>query len=364
MEKLNIHNIKNITWVEKILKDHLIVNWKRIVIFEYLSNFHQPIFSEFTNTFGKSIEIKVIKSKFHETVNELLEKEFLIKESILWHTGWEFGIVTKKKSESTIKPTGITTDLLDVFKSHEKGEDYIYRHYLSIEAEDDNINSFALNILEKLNNENLIIRLLGKEDIQKHLASTLQSSFIQNEDDISEFNMTWANLIEKIWLKRYKVFSAIDRLVNKRLNRKKEILDDSILEPLNQSIWKDESWLDFWTHFIWALEIKWLPKQEFNVLKFISLYLDEGDSIGISISPSADNTKTNLQLFLYIKDLNKEIIDSKLDKIKNHIGYDFYSDRVIARSSRLLSNYTWCLNKDLNSKKQYDSHFIKNNLIF
>jgi len=68
----------------------------------------------------------------------------------------------------------IPSEQLESFISNEKGEKYIYRHYVIIDIpEEKNIETITYEFISQIRDNNSIIRLLKKKDLEKYLKNEL-----------------------------------------------------------------------------------------------------------------------------------------------------------------------------------------------
>ena len=206
---------------------------------------------------------------------------------------------------------------------------------------------------------------------------------------------------EKESLKFYEIFTNPSKLsyisiqkINKFLHtveksffqQKIENIDEDVLDILSTPTFKWDNFIKIGNKYKWWLYLKWIPKDNFNILKYLFLYLEPGDSISIHMYPESKHTlkekelewvekyltkkekkETNdiyMQVLINMSEINNILLDKKIEKFQLIIWEDFYTQRITWVMSNYFTTYIGTWENKLQLERLYNKERLINNLLF
>lgn len=394
MEKLSINDKSDILWIRSINNNFLVWDKRQIIIFEYLAKFEESFLFKYIYELWMEFQVKIKKELIKNKKDDFLNSEYIDLKRVERIKNDDYSIILEESKEEELKTTKIGENDLNAFISTEKGEEYIYRHFIIINIpRGENIHKLTYDFINQIQDSWNIIRLLKRKEIKEYLQDELK------EREKSKYNLEndWFKIKKRDFIlnpsktSHYltKKISKILDISEKSFFQSKIIgIDNDILEILNtETIKTNNSIINWGTHIAW-LYIKWLPKDNFNILKYLFLYLENWDSITINIykenkhktieekrglsrlnEDNKDNTKDNeeniyLQIVVNIKEINQELLNKKIDNFQLSIWEDIYTQRISWVMSNYFATYIWTWENKLNLEKEYKKQRLIRNLLF
>ncbi len=390
MEKLNINDKSEILWLDSI--EHNIIHWenRKVIIFEYFSNFLKTFLYKKIERFWFNFQVKIRKELFSECKKDFLDSEYIDLEKLNLKNNSKYSIVLEQDKEEDLETIKLSEKDLETFISSEKGSNYIYRHYIIINiAEKENINHIVYDFISQIKDSNNIIRLLTWENLKNYLKKDLQSekqqSFNLEDNFVKTSNST--GILQKIaFLTSQKVKNLTKMIERSFFNQNLNNIDSDIIDILDITTYKHNDYIQTGNRYTWWIYLKWIPNDNFNILKFLFLYLEKWDSITINMYPEnkhvlkeiektwvdryLGNKKEEkeeeiyMQILINLSDSNNILLDQKIENFQLFIWEDFYTQRISWSMSRYYATYIWTWENKLNLEKLYNKNRLKNNLIF
>lgn len=398
-DKLEIFDIKNIQ------EDFIIWKDRRILIFEYFWIFKSNIISEIIKEKWFDFQVKIKKEKFEDVKNEILGSNFLDLSELEEKKWSNFSILLNDQYREKEKYKKVQDEEIFQFLKEEKWEIYIYRHYLCINFIGNNkedIESKIYDFLYEISDKNLIIKRLNNIELEKYLFKEINFPYSSAENIKQYSNIIKEEKKAELWFLKiidpvfyvkkvtnllWKIISLID---NSFFQWKAENIWWFMLDLFSQRMFKGDNFFQIWFNYKWGLIIKWIPKEDFNILYNIFYYLEKGDSVTINIysykkykiEKKVLNTgvekflekkddydenfknKSYLQIVINFNDLNPEILDNRIKKFQLDIWTDFYTQRIVHAMSRYITTSIGTWKNTLILERAYNSERISKNLLF
>jgi len=368
------------------------IHWKnrKIVIFEYFSNFQKSILFEIIKDKNLDFQVKIKKESFKDTKEEILNSMYFDFSNLIKKEESEFSIsINDKEGREKIWKRKIAENELSTFITNEKGTDYIYRHYLIINVQwTENLEQIIYDFYESIKNKKeILFRQLENTDLEKYLFNEINYTFSEN-------NWIQENLLTKNEEEDSRnILSIIKNSVNKIeesfFYQDLKNVSLEVQNILSQKMFKWDSYFQIWNNFKWGLVISWIPKDNFNVLKYLFSFLLKEDSVTINIYPykkhalknrealwvdsmfkKEDSNKNQvveknyLQLLINFNDLNPYQLSRRTQDFIREIWSDFLVQKIENRMSWYIKTSLWTGLNALNLELAFNEDRLKSNLIF
>ena len=392
MNKLSINDKTIILWINNIEGNTIVWKDRKVIIFEYFSKFQESFLFEKVNTLWFNFQIKIRKEKLKNCETNLLKTEYIDLQKLDLQNNSKYSIVLDEDKKKELDTININKEQLEVFVEEKNGEKYIYRHYAIIDIpKDKNIETIVYEFISQIRDHNNIIRLLKQEDLKDYLSKEL----LNEKKGGGDANQTETKLkFYEFFTNPSKVAFSFVQKVDKILQiieksffqQKIENIDSDILEMLSTPTYKWESFIKNWALYKGWLYLKWIPKENFNILQYLFLHLEEWDSITINMYPESKHilkkaelegvdkylNKTEeeigkdmyMQLLINFNDINETILEKRIEQFQLIIWAEFYTQRINSVMSKYFATYIWVWGNQLNLERLYDKERLVNNLFF
>jgi hypothetical protein len=230
------------------------IHWKnrKIVIFEYFSNFQKSILFEIIKDKNLDFQVKIKKESFKDTKEEILNSMYFDFSNLIKKEESEFSIsINDKEGREKIWKRKIAENELSTFITNEKGTDYIYRHYLIINVQwTENLEQIIYDFYESIKNKKeILFRQLENTDLEKYLFNEINYTFSEN-------NWIQENLLTKNEEEDSRnILSIIKNSVNKIeesfFYQDLKNVSLEVQNILSQKMFKWDSYFQIWNNFKW-----------------------------------------------------------------------------------------------------------------
>lgn len=383
MQKLLTAKDKSgIVWIQSINTDYMInTEGKKVYILEYLWIFEDSFFMNFLIEKWYDFTVKITKiNNFSDTKKNY----FYDSSTVIQLTSNPYFIYINDNKREKIPMRTLTSQEINYFIQEEKGTSYMYQHFISLILDKDiDIDFLIYELLFFVKQENFFLRKLEKNDIIKYL---------KHEISPGEKNHTYLSQNREKW-----IWNRILNKVNNFLNLLEKIYYESNIQDIDLEILElIETEMSKWDNFMlvgssykgWCI-IKWIPIQDFHILKFLGYYMNIWDSITINLYSAesmklikeektwidavinySDDTDIEENQLLYMSFLlhfseeNNIMLDQTINKFILNIGNDFYVQRIVTSMSRYFTARLWVGKNTLKLERGFQKERIEKNIIF
>ena len=411
MTELSIKDKTEIFDITRIDKDNIYGKNRRIMVFEYFSDFSTSLLYEVIRDKNLDFQVKIVKEKYDEVQNSLLEQEYFDFQPVIDKQDSKYNInIYDGEWDEQIWFKKIEEKDLDKFVI----DDYIYRHYLVInreqlnsnESSEENIDFIVYQFLISIRNADILLRPVINEDLESYIFNDINFPNKYWDDPVileKKENINWSLLNEyDEWIVKKSIFlfgslwSFVWRYVDGFVATVEKLfyhvdikwITSNVAMIFASKMIKWDNYLSVWGNYKWGVLIKWLPKDNFNVLKYLFLFLERWDSIVINLYPfkkhEIEDTRvltwlekvygsekkkeepdmSYLQMIVNFNDLSLFLLNKRIHNFQLSIWGDFYTQRVWERMSSYIETVISVGDNKLNNERLFDNSRLKSNIIF
>jgi len=394
--KLSINDKVNILDITSIQDRYIVGENRKAIVFEYFSKFEQSFLYSIIEELNLDFQVKIKKELYLWIKEELLSSEYYDIQKLQDSLNSKYSIILESDKENEVTSSKIEEGDIINFISKEKWELYLYRHYLIINVTNDqDINKMTFDFLSKIKQKDIIIRLLKEKELTSYLFSEINFPLqkiwnsYQNkekEDNPLQIHKILLDPSNLAFTVVKKIHSFIHTIEDSFFQWKLEWIDQNTLNVLENNTIKWNNNIQIWNNFKGGLNLKWIPKDDFNILKFLFIYLNVWDSITINLYPEQKHILEKvelkginkylhkdeeveydwnyLQLLINFNDINETLLEKRIKQFQLDIWDDFYTQRVIGTMSKYFKTFIGTWENNLNNERLYSKERLINHLIF
>lgn len=355
---------------------------KKVYVLEYLGIFEDPFLMNFLIQTGHDFTIKIVKTNnFSQTRQNLFYDSTTVTKLL----SSPYFIFINDDQREKIPQKNLSAEEISYFIQEEKWTQYMYRHFISLVLEKwVDIDALIYELLFFVKKENFHLRLLEKSDLVEYLRQEIPETVKMHTRNFIEHNTKW--IWNKILSKVNNFFNLLEKIYyESSIND----IDIEILELLETEMSKWDNYMLVADSYKGWVIVKWIPTQDFHILKFLWYYMNVWDSMTINIyssenmklvkeeknwidaiinySDTEEKEEDNLfymSFLIHFSEKNNAILDQTINRFILNIGNDFFVQRIVTSMSRYFTARLWIGRNTLKLERGFNKNKITKNIIF